>query len=82
MFLESDFQRFPVITLSVAGIALHIDVRQKVHLDLDDTVTLTRFASAALSRQGLFTEAGPASIHVGKEHAVERGGGGGWKTSG
>jgi hypothetical protein len=47
-YLES----FPVVALTLADIALDIDVGQKVHLDLDDTVALAGLAPAALYVEG------------------------------
>ena len=41
-------QRFAVIAFAMADVARHIHVRQEVHLDLDYTIALTRFAAAAL----------------------------------
>src|SRR5262245_41127132 len=45
---EQDFQRLAVITLALAGVASDVDVRQEVHLDLDQAVTLAGLATAAL----------------------------------
>ncbi len=41
-------QRLAVVALAVADIARHVHVGQKMHLDLDDAVTLARFAAPAL----------------------------------
>ena len=43
-----DFERLAVVALAVADFARHVDVRQEVHLDLDDAVALTVLAAAAL----------------------------------
>ena len=42
-----DLQRFAVVALAVTNIARHINIRQKVHLYLDDAIALTRFATTA-----------------------------------
>src|SRR6185437_10015828 len=41
-------QRLPVVALAFADVAGYVDVGEKVHLDLDDTITLTRLASSTL----------------------------------
>ena len=46
--LVTDLQRLAVVALALADIAGHVDVRQKMHLDLDDAVALTGFAAPAL----------------------------------
>ena len=46
--LVAHFQRFAVVALALAQLARHVDVRQKVHLDLDDAVAPAGFAAAAL----------------------------------
>ena len=45
---EFHVQRLTVVTLALADIALDIDVRQKVHLDLDDAIALAGLAAPAL----------------------------------
>ena len=45
--LEQDFQRLAVVALALAGVAGDVDVGQKVHLDLDETIALARLAAAA-----------------------------------
>ena len=45
--LVADLQRLPVVALALADIALDIDVRQKVHLHLDDTVAPAGLAASA-----------------------------------
>src|SRR5690606_22088681 len=37
-----------IVALSVTDVAFHIDVRQEVHFDLDDTIALAGFAAPAL----------------------------------
>ena len=46
--LVINFQSLTVVTLAVADLARHIDIRQEMHLDLDDTVSCTCLTSAAL----------------------------------
>ncbi len=48
LVLELHFQRLAVVAVPVAGIAFHIDVRQEVHLDLDDAIALADLAASAL----------------------------------
>jgi hypothetical protein len=45
-------QRFAVVALAVADVAGDIDIRQEVHLDLDDAVALAGLATAALDVEG------------------------------
>ena len=45
--LVANFQRFTVVALPTADIARHIDVRQEMHLDFDDAITLAGFAATA-----------------------------------
>ncbi|MDF2858394.1 MAG: hypothetical protein K0Q87_4245, partial [Neobacillus sp.] len=42
-----DIERLAVVPFPFALLARHVDVRQEVHLDLDDTVPATRFAASA-----------------------------------
>src|SRR5579862_6442056 len=44
---EMHFECLPVVALTLAHLTGHKDVGKKVHLDLHETVTLTRFASPA-----------------------------------
>ena len=44
---ELNFQSFAVVALALAGLAGDINIRQEVHLDLDDTVALTGLAAPA-----------------------------------
>ncbi len=46
--LVEDLESFPAVAPAMAGVARHIDVRQKMHLDLDQAVALASFAAAAL----------------------------------
>ncbi len=46
--LVANFQRFPVITLALALVARHINIREKVHRHLNHAVALTGFAAPAL----------------------------------
>ena len=43
-----DFQGLPVIALAAADFAGHIDIRQEMHLDLQDTVSAAGLTAAAL----------------------------------
>ena len=45
---ELHVERFAVVALALADVALDIDVGQEVHLDLDDAVALAGFAASAL----------------------------------
>ncbi len=46
--LEQDLQGLAIVALTLAGVAGDIDVRQEVHLDLDQAVALAGLAAAAL----------------------------------
>src|SRR5690606_1593026 len=50
--LEENFQRFAVIALAMADVAGDVNIRQEVHLDLDDAIALTCFAATALDVEG------------------------------
>ena len=50
-----DLERFAVVPAAVADFARNINIRQEVHLDLDDAVAVAGFAPAAL-----YVEAEPA----------------------
>ena len=52
-----DLQRFPVIALAAANLTRHIDIRQEMHLDLDDSI-----AGARLTASTFFIEAETAFI--------------------
>src|SRR5690606_6542975 len=45
----ADVERFAVIALAATYIAGHIHVWQEVHLDLDDTISLTRFTASTFN---------------------------------
>ena len=45
---EQHLERLAVVAPALADVALDIDVRQEVHLDLDDAVALARLAAPAL----------------------------------
>src|SRR6185503_20374431 len=45
---ELDLERLAVVALALADVALDVDVRQEVHLDLDDAVALAGLAAASL----------------------------------
>jgi hypothetical protein len=45
--LVADLQRLAVVALAVADVAGHVDVRQEVHLHLDQAVALAGLAAAA-----------------------------------
>ena len=47
LFLIFDFQRLPVVTCTLADLAGDVDIRQEVHLDLEDTVALAGLAAAS-----------------------------------
>ena len=47
-----DLQRFPVVPLALAHLAGDVDVRQEVHLDLQQAVSLAGFAPAAPGVEG------------------------------
>src|SRR5258706_8223 len=49
---ELHFQSLAVVALAVADVALHVDVRQKVHFDLDYAVALAGLAAPALDVEG------------------------------
>ena len=46
--LELDLERFTIVPRTLARLARHIHVRQKVHLDLDDAIALTGFTTSTL----------------------------------
>ena len=45
--LVADIQRFAVVALALADVAGHVDVRQEMHLHLDDAVALAGLAAPA-----------------------------------
>ncbi len=50
--LDRHVQRLAVVALAVADVAGDVDVRQEVHLDLDDAVALAGLAAAAFDVEG------------------------------
>ena len=46
--LEVDLERFAVVALALADLARHVDVREELHLDLQDPVALAVLAATAL----------------------------------
>ena len=44
----ADLERLAVVALALADIAGHVDIRQEVHLHLDESVALAGLAAAAL----------------------------------
>jgi hypothetical protein len=50
--LEDDLQRLAVVALALADVAGDVDIRQEVHLDLDDAVALAGLAAATLDIEG------------------------------
>ena len=42
-----DLERLRIVALALTDLARYVDVRKEVHLDLDDTVALAGFATAA-----------------------------------
>lgn len=44
---ETDFERFPVVALSVTGRAFDVDVAEKLHVELDHAISLAPFTPAA-----------------------------------
>src|SRR5690606_27777109 len=68
----TDFERFAVVTLAVADVAGHVHIGQEMHFDLDDAVTLARFAASAfdIEREAPWiVTAGPSFRHAGEEFA-------------
>jgi len=43
---EANLERFPVVPAAFAHVAGHVHIGEEMHLDLDETVTLARFAPA------------------------------------
>src|SRR5215469_17660245 len=50
--LEQDLERLAIVALALADVAGDVDIRQKVHLDLDDAVALAGLAAAAFDVEG------------------------------
>ena len=78
-----DFEGFAVITLAFADFARRVNIRQEMHLDLDDTVALAGFAAPAFDVEGEasgFVAAQLRFLGLGEKRAdlVEGTGVGGW----
>src|SRR4029453_10536177 len=50
--LELDLERLAVVALALAYVAGDVDIRQKVHLDLDHAIALAGLAAPALDVEG------------------------------
>ena len=61
--LVSDLERFAIVTLAAADLALDIDVRQEMHLDLDQAAAFAVLAPAALDVEA--ESAGIVTAHTG-----------------
>ena len=48
LLLVPDLQGLPIVPSALADLAGHVDVRQEVHLDLDQSVALACLAPSAL----------------------------------
>ena len=48
LFFEFNFQSLAIVARAFAGLAGHVNIRQKVHLDLDDAIALTGLAAPTL----------------------------------
>ncbi|MNJ57607.1 hypothetical protein D3C77_532020 [compost metagenome] len=68
--LVLDLQGFAVVALALAHVAGHVDVRQKVHFDLDQAVTLAGLAAPALDVEGETPRA--IAARTGFRHAGEQ----------
>ncbi len=64
-----DLQRLAVVALAAADLAGHVDVRQELHLDLQDAVALAVLAAAALDVEA--EAPGPVAPHACLRHARE-----------
>ena len=72
LVLVLDFQRFPVVPLALTDITGHVDIRQEMHLDLQDTAALAGFTAAALDVEAEPSRAVPAHLGIlraGKQRA-------------
>src|SRR5947208_3931425 len=49
---ETDFQCLSIVALSFAHLTRHVDVGEKVHLDLHETIALTRLTTPSLHVEG------------------------------
>ena len=67
------FQRFAVVALALADVAGDVDVRQEVHLDLDDAVALAGLAAPALHIEGEAPRRIAARLGLGQARRTIRG---------
>src|SRR5688572_21779069 len=68
----ADLERLAVVALSLADVAGHVHVRQEVHLDLYEAVTLARLAASAFHVEAEATRvvtAGARFRHLGEQLA-------------
>ena len=65
--LEAHLERLLVVPVPVAGLALHVDVGQEVHLDLDRPVALARLAAAAAHVEREAARLVAAHLRLGRE---------------
>ncbi len=88
--LEAYLQRLAVVAHAAAHVARHVHVGEKMHLDLDDAVALTRLASPAFHVEaeaaGLITARarlrhGGKDFADGREQPGVRGGIGSWRAA-
>ena len=49
--LEIHFQGFAVVALAFADLAWHVHIRQKLHLDIEDTIALICYATRLMIQQ-------------------------------
>ena len=68
--LVVDLERLAVVALAAAHLARHVDVRQELHLDLDDPVALAVLAAAALDVEREAARA--VAAHARLRHAGEQ----------
>jgi len=68
--LKPYLERFAVISLAFANLAGDVDIRQEVHLDLDDSLACARFTAAALDVER--ESSGLVSAHSRFRHAGEQ----------
>src|ERR1019366_2969599 len=57
-----DFERLAVVSRAVTDVAVHVDVGQKMHLDLDRAVPRTGLAAPALHVEGESSGLIPANL--------------------
>src|SRR5206468_3852167 len=61
---EANFQSLAVVTLALADIARDVDVGKKMHLDLDETISLARLATPAFHVEGEATRPVTADLRL------------------